>query len=104
MTVSVAGIPRGRAGPFRAISKAVAAGRRTRRIDVTRDSHRIGPERERRPPGGGYFVSRCKAKAARSEEHTSDLQSLMRISYAVFCLKKKQHNDRQNKQHRKKTH
>src|SRR3546814_9295773 len=29
------------------------------------------------------------AKAVRSEEHTSELQSLMRISYAVFCLKKK---------------
>src|SRR3546814_3840870 len=29
------------------------------------------------------------AQAARSEEHTSELQSLMRISYAVFCLKKK---------------
>src|SRR3546814_1623678 len=29
------------------------------------------------------------ALAARSEEHTSELQSLMRISYAVFCLKKK---------------
>src|SRR3546814_6667599 len=29
------------------------------------------------------------AKAKRSEEHTSELQSLMRISYAVFCLKKK---------------
>src|SRR3546814_7075750 len=29
---------------------------------------------------------------ARSEEHTSELQSLMRISYAVFCLKKKTHN------------
>src|SRR3546814_6569626 len=29
------------------------------------------------------------ASAARSEEHTSELQSLMRISYAVFCLKKK---------------
>src|SRR3546814_5143645 len=28
-------------------------------------------------------------KVARSEEHTSELQSLMRISYAVFCLKKK---------------
>src|SRR3546814_9311569 len=28
----------------------------------------------------------------RSEEHTSELQSLMRISYAVFCLKKKQHS------------
>src|SRR3546814_5835827 len=30
----------------------------------------------------------------RSEEHTSELQSLMRISYAVFCLKKKKHNCR----------
>src|SRR3546814_8274115 len=30
----------------------------------------------------------------RSEEHTSKLQSLMRISYAVFCLKKKKHNTR----------
>src|SRR3546814_3243490 len=29
---------------------------------------------------------------ARSEEHTSELQSLMRISYAVFCLKKKKQN------------
>src|SRR3546814_5961866 len=29
------------------------------------------------------------AEAKRSEEHTSELQSLMRISYAVFCLKKK---------------
>src|SRR3546814_9370344 len=32
---------------------------------------------------------RACAGAARSEEHTSELQSLMRISYAVFCLKKK---------------
>src|SRR3546814_4820454 len=33
---------------------------------------------------------RCKrAQIARSEEHTSELKSLMRISYAVFCLKKK---------------
>src|SRR3546814_2708005 len=30
-----------------------------------------------------------REKAYRSEEHTSELQSLMRISYAVFCLKKK---------------
>src|SRR3546814_9808674 len=34
---------------------------------------------------------------ARSEEHTSELQSLMRISYAVFCLKKKTNN--KNQQH-----
>src|SRR3546814_10347819 len=31
----------------------------------------------------------ASARSARSEEHTSELQSLMRISYAVFCLKKK---------------
>src|SRR3546814_3067903 len=34
--------------------------------------------------------------ATRSEEHTSELQSLMRISYAVFCLKKKQKNKKTN--------
>src|SRR3546814_3605868 len=34
----------------------------------------------------------------RSEEHTSELQSLMRISYAVFCLKKKNSNKSTNKQ------
>src|SRR3546814_1758835 len=33
----------------------------------------------------------------RSEEHTSELQSLMRISYAVFCLKKKKKNTRRHK-------
>src|SRR3546814_10057384 len=34
-----------------------------------------------------------KARHPRSEEHTSELQSLMRISYAVFCLKKKKNNN-----------
>src|SRR3546814_10337639 len=41
------------------------------------------------------FVIRAAAlalKKVRSEEHTSELQSLMRISYAVFCLKKKKTN------------
>src|SRR3546814_7536244 len=33
----------------------------------------------------------------RSEEHTSELQSLMRISYAVFCLKKKKYTKQENK-------
>src|SRR3546814_4157059 len=36
-------------------------------------------------------ISTEVAEAVRSEEHTSELQSLMRISYAVFCLKKKKH-------------
>src|SRR3546814_3039393 len=35
------------------------------------------------------FVSKFEEAFNRSEEHTSELQSLMRISYAVFCLKKK---------------
>src|SRR3546814_7553203 len=39
--------------------------------------------------GGAEF--RVQFGQARSEEHTSELQSLMRISYAVFCLKKKNH-------------
>src|SRR3546814_8061533 len=34
-------------------------------------------------------LPRVRSGKARSEEHTSELQSLMRISYAVFCLKKK---------------
>src|SRR3546814_5034947 len=38
-----------------------------------------------------------RQRGARSEEHTSELQSLMRISYAVFCLKKKnKHNQKSN--------
>src|SRR3546814_2511845 len=41
-------------------------------------------------PDGRYaLVSMPVGKGSRSEEHTSELQSLMRISYAVFCLKKK---------------
>src|SRR3546814_1283104 len=39
---------------------------------------------------------RNEAQASRSEEHTSELQSLMRISYAVFCLKKKTNNRKTN--------
>src|SRR3546814_7170972 len=38
----------------------------------------------------------AQVEVIRSEEHTSELQSLMRISYAVFCLKKKKNTDRNN--------
>src|SRR3546814_7685214 len=38
---------------------------------------------------GDGFLQHLQARLVRSEEHTSELQSLMRISYAVFCLKKK---------------
>src|SRR3546814_9945856 len=44
------------------------------------------------------MLSGVAVMGARSEEHTSELQSLMRISYAVFCLKKKtqSHNAQNN--------
>src|SRR3546814_5932467 len=41
---------------------------------------------------GGKLTDEMRTEILkRSEEHTSELQSLMRISYAVFCLKKKKH-------------
>src|SRR3546814_6185719 len=42
----------------------------------------------------GYFEVKRFGQAGRSEEHTSELQSLMRISYAVFCLKKKNQQEK----------
>src|SRR3546814_7928593 len=39
-----------------------------------------------------FLNTQVMCQASRSEEHTSELQSLMRISYAVFCLKKKNNN------------
>src|SRR3546814_7087737 len=80
--------------------------------DLVRQGHvtsvrgRFGGMRLGRPPGEinvgavirhteeGFALADCDAcviAPARSEEHTSELQSLMRISYAVFCLKKKTH-------------
>src|SRR3546814_6227784 len=49
--------------------------------------------RRRQAAGGQGPDLSCRVDH-RSEEHTSELQSLMRISYAVFCLKKKNQNDR----------
>src|SRR3546814_4867303 len=51
----------------------------------------LDPEKSKSIEAGlkADFLERRVRVAARSEEHTSELQSLMRISYAVFCLKKK---------------
>src|SRR3546814_6802859 len=54
-------------------------------------SFRAGSIRWSPPPARkktGIACSRCRSTITRSEEHTSELQSLMRISYAVFCLNK----------------
>src|SRR3546814_2401533 len=54
---------------------------------VKNDQHQIAD-----PHAGDEPPEQCRALHDRSEEHTSELQSLMRISYAVFCLKKKKNN------------
>src|SRR3546814_1357218 len=51
-----------------------------------------GHDRDDRP------LRKAQCGRSRSEEHTSELQSLMRISYAVFCLKKKKKNHTSKKQ------
>src|SRR3546814_4247127 len=62
-------------------------------------------EAEISPPQQGALVAVQPfdidaAEAERSEEHTSELQSLMRISYAVFCLKKKKKHKLTAKRHK----
>src|SRR3546814_7425690 len=65
------------------------------------DSDATGPrvavvwDRITTPTGIDINMASPGVDGLRSEEHTSELQSLMRISYAVFCLKKKKHNKKQ---------
>src|SRR3546814_9038111 len=82
----------GTCGSFSVQKIGLAAGRRFRVMpsDTMRASQRIGA-----PARSAAMAARAKEgekriwEARRSEEHTSELQSLMRNSYAVFCLKKK---------------
>src|SRR3546814_8677107 len=60
-----------------------------------RDHEAFRPRRGRRR--GLHAADRHAQRQSRSEEHTSELQSLMRISYAVFCLKKKKEKYKTNK-------
>src|SRR3546814_10107769 len=59
---------------------------------------KLGPGRRDRLGGdmAALFLSRRRDREIRSEEHTSALPSLMRISYAVFCLKKTKNRIRLN--------
>src|SRR3546814_4712134 len=50
--------------------------------------------------GGRRRPASLRDRGRRSEEHTSELQSLMRISYAVFCLKKKKNKTNRKKRDR----
>src|SRR3546814_10568629 len=76
---------------FIEVKRQVMADRRSGegRLDRAADRHR---GQLHRPKGGerpGDELRRSRRSVYRSEEHTSELPSLMRISYAVFCLKKK---------------
>src|SRR3546814_10057158 len=76
--------PRTRAAPDR-LRRLQGRGRQTRSPPPRRPLEGCIPARP--------YQGRGQPRRLRSEEHTSELQSLMRISYAVFCLKKKkQHN------------
>src|SRR3546814_2355531 len=57
--------------------------------DDVQQCQRFQPAAPRRRAGIGWWRHPPRWWRPRSEEHTSELQSLMRISYAVFCLKKK---------------
>src|SRR3546814_1897083 len=90
-------------------------GRERRDRDPSDDVSRaqLRPPPGRRPRGGDLprraqerdrgsdadFDRFVRKNQCRSEEHTSELQSLMRISYAVFCLKKKKKDNNIKKQH-----
>src|SRR3546814_8654700 len=78
--------PRPRAGAAGGVGAAA--------LCLSLSARRSGDSADGRGAGdalSGHSLPACIA--VRSEEHTSELQSLMRISYAVFCLKKKKNND-----------
>src|SRR3546814_8995359 len=92
-------MPRARSAPRRGCSRQSAAPPDLR-IACQPEGQRRGVERADRKQGQPRRGNERRAEKAdprqgkqtprtRSEEHTSELQSLMRISYAVFCLKKK---------------
>src|SRR3546814_1090514 len=94
----------GRASDFgpRANSRRSGETATRRRDAVMANSH----NGKRRLPCGSAADFRMSGNAepirlaARSEEHTSELQSLMRSSYAVFCLKKKKKNKKNHTYHK----
>src|SRR3546814_2832353 len=71
------------------VAEPARPGRRGRDVSRRLATRAVETAAERRPLGNKLADDRVDG--IRSEEHTSELQSLMRISYAVFCLQKKKH-------------
>src|SRR3546814_8072847 len=87
----------------RGIPPRARIGRKETEVGINTRRHRmviagaemaVSPELLALPPDNHRHLCMCFPvnEAIRSEEHTSELQSLMRISYAVFCLKKNTNN------------
>src|SRR3546814_5438821 len=76
----------------------------TLRSREIRAAHEAGLPLPNRLSSDPTLVARDESSFKRSEEHTSELQSLMRISYAVFCLKKKKTTIRNNTTNQSKLH
>src|SRR3546814_9771429 len=75
---------------FRSAAAAIDAIRDgAREADIAAECQRAMTAAGGTYPGFGPLIRPASRLGERSEEHTSELQSLMRISYAVFCLKKK---------------
>src|SRR3546814_4642022 len=92
---------RQRQGPAGPAARSAAGDAAVRDVRVRGPGHarpvqrRIHVEGLGQRPAAGFASTQADPGTvpARSEEHTSELQSLMRISYAVFCLKKKKNTD-----------
>src|SRR3546814_3020048 len=83
--------------------RQAGSGQRLRQMDAGVSVERRGADHDHAAAPRSYQPRDrfTIATTERSEEHTSELQSLMRISYAVFCLKKKKntHSDKHSKQY-----
>src|SRR3546814_2273989 len=95
-----------RSRTWKTCSSPPPAARPTTSANGPRSRHEPAPHARDRGQGGAPAAPRPRdagddpghpGDAARSEEHTSELQSLMRISYAVFCLKKKKQDKTKQK-------
>src|SRR3546814_5427834 len=85
--------------PMRAIEPYVARAQRVAQVEHDRDFPEAGIIIALRPQLSPPFGICAQEIVGRSEEHTSELQSLMRISYAVFCLKKTNTSNHQTRHH-----
>src|SRR3546814_5534271 len=99
--------------PYTTLFRSILAGRRPGAVDALAAAHGVADKCLVRVAGRPMIAHVLESAAVsgagkifvsthhRSEEHTSELQSLMRISYAVFCLKKKKNKNPYNEMKQK---